>query len=103
MMIDSIDHRAAALVVILCNKAGKRLMKGDKVMTNAEIQKQGFSKANVAELKRLADSNAEFRKLYSDCVRNGGNAGQLTLISLLCYRMGITAAVNDMLLDSVNA
>ena len=70
-------------------------------MTNAEIQKQGFSKANVTELKRLADSNAEFRKLYSDCVRNGGNAGQLTLISLLCYRMGITAAVNDMLMDAV--
>lgn len=71
-------------------------------MTNSEIQKQGQSKANIAEIKRLADSNAEFRMLYSDCVRNGGKPSQLTLISLLCYRMGVTAAVNDMLMDAVS-
>ena len=76
-------------------------MRGGINMTNSEIQKQGHSQKNMAEIKKLADSNGEFKRLYADCVRNGGNPNQLTLISLLCYRMGITAAVNDMLMDAV--
>lgn len=83
-------------------KQCETLKRGAGDMTNSEIQKQGSSKANVEELKRLADSNGEFRCLYADCVRNGGKPSQLTLISLLCYRMGVTAAVNDMLMDAVN-
>jgi hypothetical protein len=72
-------------------------------MTNAEFQKQAHSKESMAELKRLADSNAEFKRLYADCIRNGGKPSQLTVMSLFCYRMGVTAAVNDMLMDAVNA
>lgn len=71
-------------------------------MTHAEFQKQAKSKESMAELKRLADSNNEFKRLYADCVRNGGKPSQLTVISLFCYRMGVTAAVNDMLMDAVS-
>lgn len=72
-------------------------------MTNSEFNKQAHSKESMEELKRLADNNEEFKRLYADCIRNGGKASQLTVISLFCYRMGITAAVNDMLMDAVNA
>lgn len=72
-------------------------------MTYLELCKQGHSKKNMEELKQLAESHGDFKKLYADCVRNGGDPNQLTLISLLCYRLGVTDGTADMLMEVMNA